>query len=368
MGTLIGLDGQVHHQTPVHGLPLPPPVEGRYQPEFNGNSQYILPDPVTGKRKGWTRASTVAKVLEDTYMLDAWTRRMILIGMNADAKLMETVERIISSAGLAFGPDEGPLDLAREARTPLNNLAEEATHAAGATYAAEFGTATHAWCEAVDLELIHIHDVPEMFRPWVIGYRRALAEAGLTVDKSWTERIVLNTTYGIAGTLDRMFFTHAGVRHLGDIKTSKGMDYSWLYFAVQLAIYHGADLVLSLDGTTWEPMTALDPDTALIAHVPRLDPNGCRVVPINMGFGARALSTAWVVRRHRADASKLAQNTCYSGDIGSPSDQRIYAARLAVELSRTPAEMGEVWAQYQDIWTDDLTELGRTMLRLAAAL
>lgn len=364
MGSGLSLDGAVQHMTPHNGLTLPPPLPGRVPPTFDGNGRYRLPDPVTGKLTSYTRASTVAKTLEDTWMLDRWAKRMMLIGIQRSTPLLADLDQLVTEH-LAQGGE--PRTMAKDLRHPLNELSEEAQHRAGATYAAEFGTCVHAWCEWIDLGLGHIRNVPEMFRPWVKNHRRSLARAGLQADPYWTERIVLNTRYGIAGTLDRLYWDHAGGLYLGDIKTSKGMDYSWLYFAIQLAIYHGAEYVLSLDGMAWEPMPALDPDTALISHLPSTDPDDSRVVPINMRFGAQALHTAMTVRKHRSKAEEYAQDVRYR--VGSQEDKvaRMFTARYLIETSETEAEMALIWEKYQDVWTDDLTELGRRTLRLAHA-
>lgn len=364
MPTAFGPDGTAVPQSRTAGFPLPPALPGRsYVPQFNGNGQYRLPHPETGKPTSYTRASTVAKTLEDTWMLDAWAKRMMLIGLAGQRDTLMKADRLITAH---INADKPLSSAARELRTPLNDLAEEAQFNAGAKAAAEFGTATHAWCEWVD----HggsLWDVPELFRDWVIHYRRILAVGGLSADPQWTERVVLNTRYGIAGTLDRLFWNHEGVRFLGDIKTNRGMDYSWLYFAIQLAIYHGASHVLSLDGTTWEPMPALDPHTVLVAHLPREEPEAARIVPIDMGFGAEALHTAMTVRRLRSSAEKRAQYVPYEIDSMNTASQRWYAARFALELSRTEVEMALVWEDHQDIWTDELTEIGRRSLRSANA-
>lgn len=358
MGAALTLTGEVQYGTPMHHLPLPPPpVPGRVAPQFNGRGQYLLPGPPGTDRtlRGYARASTIAKTLEDTWMLDRWARRMVLIGLQRSLALQADLDQLIARHLSDGGnPDTIAADLRRE----LNDLSETAQHRAGATYAAEFGTAVHAWCEWVDLGLGTVHGVPERFRPWVLAHRRQLAESCLTVEPDWTERIVLNTRYGIAGTLDRVFRDAEGRLVLGDIKTSKGMDYSWLYFAVQLGIYHTAEFVLSLDGTTWEPMPELVPDYALISHLPSIDPAQSRVVPLSMEFGARALHTAMVVRSHRARAEKEAQNVHYAVRSEQHPVRRYHLARYHVETSQTEAELAEVWERYQDVWTDDLTELG----------
>lgn len=363
MPTAFGRDGTAIHQSKTAGLPLPPPLPGRsYTPAFNGNGQYRLPHPETGKLTSYTRASTVAKTLEDTWMLDAWAKRMMLIGLQRSLALQADLEQMLSE----FEAEDLTGNPARELRKPLNDLAKEAQFRAGSKAAAEFGSAVHAWCEWVD----HggwIWAVPDMFRPWVYAHRRVLAESGLFVDRNWTERIILNTQCGVAGTLDRLFWNHRGQLFLGDIKTSRGMDYSWLYFAIQLAIYHGASHVLSLDGTHWEPMPPLNPHSALVMHLPRDEPETSRLVPICMRFGAEALHTAMTVRRLRSSAEKSAQSVSYTVGSMSAEMARWHAARFAVETSQTEAEMAHVWDRYHDVWTDELTALGRNFLRSANA-
>jgi hypothetical protein len=361
MPTALDFDGTAVRQSRTAGLPMPPPLPGRtYVPTFNGNHQYRLPHPETGKLTSYTRASTVASTLEDTWMLDAWEKRMMLIGIQRSISLAADLDQLISEHLDSGGQ---PATMPKDLRSPLNAIAEEAQFRAGAKDAAEFGTATHAWCEWVD----HggsIWQVPEMFRPWVLAHRRVLAANGLTADPCWTERIVLNTRHGIAGTLDRLFWTHRRTLFLGDIKTSRDMDHSWLYFAIQLAIYHGASHMLSLDGRSWEPMPALDPDTVLVMHLPREDPASARIVPINMRFGAEALHTAMTVRRMRSTAAKRASSVSYELDSFTNEQRRWYAARFALETSQTEADMAEVWERYKDIWTPELTDLGlRTLSR-----
>lgn len=361
MGTLLGADGAAVYRTPVHGFPLPPPVPGRAAPVFNGNSQYVLPDPKTGEPTSYTRASTVAKTLEDTWMLEAWAKRMLLLGIQDSPQLRAQLDRIV----LGHVPDEEhPEHIAKALRNPLNAVAARAEQSAGSHRSAEFGTAVHAWCEWVDLGLGHLTQVPEIFTPWVQAHLRILAENGLTVDRYWTERVVLNTRYGIAGTLDRLFWDCRGDLFLGDIKTSAGLQYSWLYFAIQLAIYHSAEYVLSVDGTAWEPMPALDPDVALISHLARENPDQAAIVPLNMVFGHDALATAMEVRAHRRDAKRYAQSVLYQLGCTDPASARWYLARYLVETSRTEDEMATVWEHYQDVWTDDLTALARNVLAL----
>lgn len=358
-----GLDGggEVVRLTPTYGYVLPPPLPGRsWFPTFNGNSQYRLPDPVTGKITSYTRASTVAKALEDTYMLDAWAKRQMLMGMQRSLALSAELDQIMEHREAGTLTDNG-------LREMLNAVADEAQLVAGSKSAAEFGTAVHEWCEWVDVGQGAVADVPEQFRPWVAGHRQAMARSGLSPDPYYTERVVLNTRYGIAGTIDRIFACPDGVMRMGDIKTSRTMDFSWLYFSIQLAIYHGADFVRSIDGMAWEPMPVLDPHVALISHLPREDPDASHIVPINLAFGQEALHTAMTVRRLRSRAPKEVRSVRYAVSSEDTREHRRRTALGLLETCHTQADMAELWTEYQDIWTDDLTKTGLELLLLRQA-
>lgn len=364
LATTLDEAGTEVRATPVYRYPLPPRIPGRADPRFNGNGHYVLPPcPDTGKTTGWTRASTVAKTLEDTYMLEKWAQRQILIGVFRSGSLFPDLDQLLTEH-LMDGGD--PATLAKDLRNPLNQMADRAQDVAESGRWAEFGTSVHAWTEWVDIGAGTVWDCPEVVRPWVIAHRRILAERGLSPDRNWTERIVICPDLGIAGTLDRLFWTAHGELVLGDVKTSRTMDYSWLYFAVQLAIYHSAKYTLSLDGRTWEPMPELDGDIALVSHLPREDANDSAIVPISMAFGREALAVSMLVRSLRRRADKEAQDTLSGVLSTDPGTLRRHVALHRLEISRTEADMAAVWEEFADVWTDELTSTGQQLLLRAA--
>lgn len=362
MGSVLDLDGTQIFATPVYGYELPPPLPGRKLPTITAG-KYKLPNPkYPSKFRSYTRASTVAKGLEDTELLSLWQQRQMLIGLQRSIALQADLDQLLITHA-----DEQPGDsnIAKSLRNPLNALSLDAQALAGSGRAAEFGTAVHAWCEWYDHGRGHITAVPEQFRPWVMGHRRALARAGLHVDSCYTERIVLNSRYEIAGTLDCLVWCPDGKLRLGDIKTSKGMDYSWMYFAIQMAIYSSADYMLALDGSGWEPMPAIEQDVALISHLPRERPEESRIQPISLEYGRAALETAVRARELRSQAGKQANAVpCVVGWATVDEERRAMAKHL-VEMSSTEAELAAVWDEYRDVWTDALTRIGWDSLQSA---
>lgn len=354
-GTALDASGNEVRSTRTHGFPLPPPLPGRFQPEFNGNNQYRLPDPVTGELKSYSRATSLAKVLDDTFMLEQWRIRKTLLGLAGRQDLKTDLHRIKNEIESEESTEES-------ARGSLNSLAEQAQSAAGTDRANEHGSAVHDWAAWVDAGLISVHQVPEIFRPAVVKHLELLATHQLIVIPEYTERIVMNTQLNCVGTLDRIFEIGAlGPIVLGDLKTSGKLDHSWLAFLVQLAFYQSCDLMLSPDGSSWEPMPSLDPTVAFIIHLPSSDIAQADVVPINLTLGRQALALANSVKVMRTVAKKEGRLPAMPVQ---PAQARWFDARLAVQTSASEAELHQLWTEYRDVWTDDLTTLG---LQLVAA-
>ena len=48
--------------------------------ERDGWGRYKLPHPASGRKQAWTRATTFAKSISDTFALSQWSQRMALKG------------------------------------------------------------------------------------------------------------------------------------------------------------------------------------------------------------------------------------------------------------------------------------------------
>lgn len=355
---ILDIDGNEVRQTPVHHYPLPPELPGRVAPTFS-NNRYRLPDPVTGEIRSWTRATTVAKALDDTYMLNQWRIRKVLSGLARRTHLQADLDQIVHEI------DYGDVDDKWE-RSKLNELADDCAKAADVEQANEFGTSVHDWSAWVDMGLLSIHQVPEIVRDHVRVNLELQAAHQLLPIPHYTERIVASSRWRLAGTLDRIYIDPrrghlADGKVLGDVKTSKNMDFSGLAFCIQLAFYQSCDLMLSEDGKRWEPMPELWADTAYIMHLPSDDVARSSVQPINLELGREALETAMAVRDIRRRADKHAMLPP-DGIAPVPDFERWFAARLAIQTSLTAADVASVWESNQDIWTDALTEIGHATM------
>ena len=285
-----GDKGAAPTATPFHSFPLPPETR-EYNPDGDRDhyGRYRLPDPTGEKpgRKSFTRATTGAKTLEDTYNLHAWDTRQILTGIHSKPELLDRF------------PEFGDY---REQREALEEIAEDARVVAGSKEASEHGTALHAWLEFLDGGHGTLDDVPEVFRPKAEKYLDVLKEWGLIVPKGMVERIVWHEATGFVGTFDRVYHLTDGTPVIGDVKTSKDLKYSYLSISVQLATYADASLMLSEDGKTWEPMPDVDLQRAVVLWVPSNQVHA-EMVPINLEIGRAALDLAEQVRAARSSGT-----------------------------------------------------------------
>lgn len=360
-------------QTDWEGYPLPP-APPRFRPKFNGWRQYLLPAPKTGRATGFTRATTVADTLDDTTGLSKWKRRetavrvLRIAQMDPTAKLSErhgvTVAAALEAIAEALqAPTVGALDAALDW---IDNLM-------GGKDSAELGTCVHAWLEAIDLGQVTYSDVPEFIRPYVDRYQEILAGFGLIAVPQYVERIVMNDLgeETVTGQIDRIYkIATTGDLILGDVKTSKTLQYSWLTYAVQLAVYGWATKMLAADGSGWEPMPKLygiphpsdeEPDErpafAVLMHIPSDQPERGQAVTMDLSWGAETMITS-IETRDRRKAAKNGKAVAGIHALPSPSDTGLRLAAARVALSRiTSAEEGQaVYETYQDVWDDDLGE------------
>jgi hypothetical protein len=211
-------------------------------PRFDGFNRYVLPHPDTGKDFAWTRVTTFARALRDTFALTRWQLRMAGRGLCVRGDL---VARIASEYD-----DDAVIDKA---------VADAMEHA-GSTVKATYGTALHRLTEGIDRDE-EIVEPPEL-RADLDSYRSTVSRSGLIFHA--IEQIVCIPDLGLAGTLDRIVSAGADA-FVWDLKTGD-VEQAWLEIAVQLACYaHAAYL---WDGDRWAPMLPVRQDVAIVAHLP----------------------------------------------------------------------------------------------------
>lgn len=352
--------GSKERATPYHSFPLPPATRD-YDPDGDRDSygRYRLPDPTGEKagRKAFTRATTGAKVLDDTYNLSAWDVRQVVTGIHSKPELLDQF------------PEFGDY---QEQRAALEAIAEDARIAAGSKESSEHGTALHAWLEFIDGGHGTLEDVPAVFRPKVEKYLETVREWGLIVPDGMIERIVWHEATGFVGTFDRIYHLTDGTPVIGDVKTSKDLKYSYLSISVQLATYADASAMLSPDGKTWLEMPDVDKKRAVVLWVPSNSVHA-ELVPINLEIGRAALELAEQVRAARSSGTtKLIRLPLESiprpGEEHGPVDPDI-PEWLEGQVAQAPdAEaLAALYEEWVDYWSEDLTAAGQARLEALEA-
>lgn len=267
---------------------------GSYEVKRDQWGRYLLPDPYEGHERPWTRASTLARALADEYNLTGWKLRMVAIGIARNADLAAGVLAIRD-------PEES------ESKKTLKELVGKAMERAESSRGATLGTALHNFTHRLDRgEPLAMLRAPEPLDKDLVEYQATLTRYGLGVVPDLIERIVVCPELGAAGTFDRILSQTPGPFSpcpltVSDLKTGKTVEWSWLEWAIQLAIYANATHMWDPAAQAYIPMPpreVLDRDRALIVHLPVGKATGT-VYGVNLIEGYEAAKLAERVRSIR---------------------------------------------------------------------
>lgn len=335
---------------------------------YDRYGRYKMKHPHTGKPVAWTRATTAAKSIQDTFALSQWAQRMTLKG----AALRED----IVSAALT-------LDVKQD-KDRMNALVEDAKKAAGVKVAANLGTALHSFTEDRDKVLVgepvEPREVPEKLLPIVDAYDALLAEFGLLPVPGLIEFTTAVLQYEWAGTSDRCYrvtrditFTlkgrevtlYAGEYVIGDVKSGATLDYGWMEICIQLAIYaQGFNSCGVWDwntGTWGKPVSPKDPevqikvrtDVGLIPHLPVDRKEGAPLAAlyaVDLDFGWATAVLCGQVRAARKEGNIATLLTVADVGEAGPDEPAWVATRPATleEKARavtTQAGASAIWKE-----------------------
>lgn len=230
----------------------------------------VIP-PDGGKPVAYTRATTLASAVEDTFNLARWQQRMVAVGLadRPDLQLAVTAHR----------NDKGR----------LNDICEQAIEAAKGTAAATTGTALHTLTELVDLG----QDLP-IVPPDAEADLAAYRETTACLQVEAIEQFVVIDDLKVGGTPDRIVRWN-GERLIADIKTGS-IEWGIQKIAMQLALY--------AHGKAYDPATGqrsplnVNQTSGLIIHLPA-GSGQCELVWVDLKRGWEAVELAVKVREWR---------------------------------------------------------------------
>ncbi len=248
--------------------------------------RYKISDPATGKERGYTRVTTIAKVLDDSSSLADWKTRMAITGIVQRADLLAQASTSLDD------------------RSKLNKIANDAIESAGAYSRANLGTALHSLTQQLDLGMKP--QILQGLQADIETYVASIAAWDFGMRKEWIEVLLINDEYEYAGTADRIVTTRDGKICIFDLKTGTDLSYSFGSIAVQLAMYANADWIY--DWKTGERTAlpeGLDMKEGIICHLPAGEAT-CKFYTVDLEAGWEAAKMSFATRdwRKRKDLFK----------------------------------------------------------------
>ena len=271
--------------------------------------RYMCRPPGSTKLVAHRRMTTVLKALDSDGGLLLWSQGRAVLGMMRDPSLNRKARRLLRS-GEHDAWYASPGD-----KSKYKTLLGELGDAGGRHDRADLGT--------------HLHGVAERFLrdgetpadpaalAWLNNYMAALERAGIAIDPSLLEVIVVRDGDRIAGKVDYLAVMVPGYELplIGDLKTGDSLDYSINGHAIQLAGYRFADAIYvqgaADDGSQDErrPLPELDEQWGLIIHAPATSTAVTfHIVDLSIGRAGLELALAVEHWRKRTDVATELDN------------------------------------------------------------
>ena len=260
---------------------------GRPEPKRGRWGWYKIPDD-DGVEKLYPRVTTIVKTLPDSERLMKWQNRMVAKGVASDEGL--------TALAASHDPE---LD-----RKTFDQLVDDAKTLAGTGKKANIGSGVHKsiqqWAEGVPLA--HIFAA---HHPHVAAFEALLDEHGLEVDPGGQELVIYSDKMHYAGQVDYLPLVRKsdGRKLVGDLKTGKRYDDSWLQWAQQLAAYAHHDGTFDTITEQRGPRVDVDLEVGVLVHIPSAAPDDAVLFPrVDLERGHAALLQSLVVRDLRKAA------------------------------------------------------------------
>jgi hypothetical protein len=228
-----------------------------------------------------TRASTVAKALDDMNGLMRWRERMVAGGSALRPDILAKVKA------------NWPVTDKNKAK--LDKCCEELKEAAAASAGANMGDALHTAFErcAGGAEVRPIEPLDKDIDALIA----CLAAHDLRIVRDLVEKTVVLSQLPepVAGTFDAIV-AKGDEMFIMDLKTGQNLDYSWGSFAVQLAIYAHGEHLYDFDLEQFSDMPPVNQKSGLILHCAAGTAKASLHV-VDIAEGWRAVKAAMWVRQ-----------------------------------------------------------------------
>lgn len=322
-----------------------------------------------GKPVAYTRASTLGKAIDDTYHLNRWEVRAVVLGMSRREELVARAAAIPENEG--------------EHRDALQVIGEEAKTAGGGDRGANIGTALHKLSERRDAgeDLSYL---PGVLMDAMNAYGRVMQAFEVLT----TETFVACDPLMTAGTFDRVVRSKVDLefRHTGkgsivlpagtvlvlDLKTGKleSAKYWGPTYGVQQVVYACGDPYTPKGRLTWEELLGdgVIPSTewAVLLHVPSDSPQDAGLVMVDLDAAAAMADLCLDIRSARkskalmSEAYPVAESMETAEDVETSDEFELLEAIAGAENG---AELDALWEANQDDWADEHTAAVKARVR-----
>jgi hypothetical protein len=242
----------------------------------------------------YTRASTLAGTLDDTYNLTEWKKRQVAVGLSIRPSLQL---RVVS---LGPEPDRAVQEQAyKKWKAEMNKVCDQAMEAADSSAKATIGTSLHALTDRIDRGQ-DLGVVPEQYKPHLKAYEEATA--CLTVIH--LERFVVCDELQTAGTFDRLVAVDGHPKLVIADTKSGNVEYAGK-IAIQESVYAHGSLYDHLTNTR-TPLGDVDLERGLIIALSAAT-GTCELIWVDIQAGWAGAKEARWVREFRSRQKKLAR-------------------------------------------------------------
>lgn len=316
----------------------------------------LISPPDGSNPVAYTRATTFAKTLDDTFHLDRWQQRMVVLGLSKRRDLQ-----------LAAAAVTDPDDYLQ--KKLLQDVADRAKEHAGPS-AAAVGTALHTFTEHHD-KGFSLADLPDEYVDDIEAYSSAISNFEVLL----CETFVVNDEYRVGGTFDRLVrlrhdmrlpdalvnanagnpILPAGTTIILDNKTGKSVDLGAGSFALQLGMYANS-LIYNHETGSRSPLPGpLCRDIGIILHLPagkgRAD---LHWLDLRSGWEAAPLCAA--VRAYRSRKDLIDRFETYTV---SPRPTPVSSIAEAITTAPSLAALTAVYKANKALWTPGLNNMAK---------
>lgn len=234
--------------------------------------RYVLPDPVSGELREYTRVSTLKDVFSNSWNIRMWDRRTSVYGLAKSPDLVAQAAQAVPDAEGRFAPDN-------PWRDHLDRVAKLAFVAGGGEAGADNGTDWHRWRELFDAGTIA--GAPDQVIETLKARQTEMQRHGLTVPAGMSERVVIIPELDAAGTFDELFEAADGTLFIGDEKSQRAFYDGGLLEAIQLAAYSRAKWIVDVAKVGNDPAANL----AALTPMPAVDQHTAKIIWVPIGKG-----------------------------------------------------------------------------------